>query len=70
VQPANRTTPGLFVKILRFWGYADYKEHDWGSGFKGSRFRVMTSSAISIITPKSPNLQISNSRHLITFATN
>ena len=27
VQPANRTTPGLFVQIFRLWGYADNKEH-------------------------------------------
>ena len=27
VQTANRTTPGILVQNLRFWGYADYKEH-------------------------------------------
>jgi hypothetical protein len=27
VQTANRTTPGILVQNLRFWGYTDYKEH-------------------------------------------
>jgi hypothetical protein len=27
VQTANRTTSGILVQNLRFWGYADYKEH-------------------------------------------
>jgi len=28
VQTANRTTSGVLVQNLFFWGYADYKEHD------------------------------------------
>ena len=27
VQAANRTPSGVFVQNLRFWGYADNKEH-------------------------------------------
>ena len=27
VQTANRATSGILFQNLRFWGYADYKEH-------------------------------------------
>ena len=68
MQAADRTTPGLFVQNFRLWRYADYKEHF--IGFKGSGFRVRTSSATCIITPKSLNLQIPIGCHVATVTTN
>jgi hypothetical protein len=37
VQPANGTAPGIFVKHLRFGGYAEDKEHYRGSKVQSSK---------------------------------
>ena len=38
VQSANGTAPGIFIKHLRFGGYAEDKEHSFRSGFRVQRF--------------------------------
>ena len=58
VQSADRTAPGIFVKHLRFRGYAEDKEHFRVQRFRVQRFKVFAFGATCIITPKPLFMQI------------